>query len=85
MAKNKRSEASKKKAKHRSLMMEHMKRSIQKKQVEAFQQMMRDRAPQGKQENVSETPETMVDIEDIEIIDDAIVDDANGGDVESNA
>lgn len=66
MAKTKRSADSKRKAAHHTLMMQHAKHSMQKKRMEAFQEMIKN-MPRGAAENVSENAEQHVDIDDIDV------------------
>jgi len=70
MGGNKRTADRQRKANHYKMSVQHSKRALQKKRIEEFQKMMEDKMPKPQQENVVESPEVMVDFDDVQIIPD---------------
>lgn len=68
MPKSRKDSKRKNKSKHYSLMVSHAKHAEKKKRIELFKEMMAANMPQVQQENVVEDSQSMVDVQDIEVM-----------------
>lgn len=68
MPKSRKDSKRKNKSKHYRLMVSHAKHAEKKKRIELFKEMMAANMPQVQQENVVEDSQSMVDVQDIEVM-----------------